>query len=115
MNTSDLNEREMERLLERHFTSGADNVPPTPDLWSSLEGRLGEQDSKPLWAGLRDWVYPPGGFNGVAPLAAAAAVMVVAAAGSVWFVYQNVIDQPSPADFSGNYMGPPSRSTLSPV
>ncbi len=111
MKTNDSNDRDIERLLGQHFASGADDVPPTPDLWASLEGRLGEQDPKPLWAGIRDWAYPPGGFTGVAPLAAAAAVVVVAAAGSVWFVYQNVIDQPSQADFANNYTGSPSRST----
>ena len=87
MKTNDSNDRNMERLLEQHFASGADNVPPTPDLWASLEGRLGEQDPKPLWAGVRDWAFPPGGFNGVPPLAAtAAAVVVIAIAGSVGYV-----------------------------
>ena len=86
MNNNDSNDRDMERLLGQHFASGADKVPPTPDLWASLEGRLGEQDPKPVWAGIRDWAFPPGGFNGVPPLAAtAAAVVVVAIAGSVWF------------------------------
>ena len=86
MNNNDSNDRDMERQLEQHFASGADKVPPTPDLWASLEGRLGEQDPKPVWAGIRDWAFPPGGFNGVPPLAAtAAAVVVVAIAGSVWF------------------------------
>ena len=86
MNDNKSNDRDMERLLEQHFASGADDVPPTPDLWASLEGRLGEQDPKPVWAGIRDWAFPPGGFNGVPPLAAtAAAVVVVAIAGSVWF------------------------------
>ena len=87
MSTNDLNEREMERRLEQHFASGADNVPPTPNLWANLEGRLGEQDPKPLWAGVRDWVFPPGGFNGVPPVAAAAAAMVIVAiAGTVGYV-----------------------------
>ena len=87
MSTNDSNEREMERRLEQHFASGADNVPPTPDLWASLEGRLGEQDPKPLWAGVRDWVFPLGGFSGVPPLAAAAAaVVVIAIAGSVGYI-----------------------------
>ena len=86
MNNNDSNDRDMERQLEQHFASGADKVPPTPDLWASLEGRLGEQDPKPVWAGIRDWAFPPGGFNGVPPIAAtAAAVVVVAIAGSVWF------------------------------
>ena len=86
MNNNNSNDRDMERQLEQHFASGADKVPPTPDLWASLEGRLGEQDPKPVWAGIRDWAFPPGGFNGVPPLAAtAAAVVVVAIAGSVWF------------------------------
>ena len=86
MNNNDSNDRDMERLLGQHFASGANKVPPTPDLWASLEGRLGEQDPKPVWAGIRDWAFPPGGFNGVPPLAAtAAAVVVVAIAGSVWF------------------------------
>ena len=87
MKTNDSNDRDMERLLEQHFASGADKVPPTPDLWASLEGRLGDQDPKPLWAGIRDWAFPPGGFNGVPPLAAtAAAVVVIAIAGSVGYV-----------------------------
>ena len=55
MNANDSNDREMERLLEAHFASGADNVPPTPDLWVFLEGRLGDQTPRPLWAGIRDW------------------------------------------------------------
>ena len=41
MNSNDSNDREMERLLEGHFASDADNVPPTPDLWVFLEDRLG--------------------------------------------------------------------------
>ena len=87
MNANDSNDREMERLLEEHFTSGTDNVPPTPDLWVFLEDRLGEQAPRPLLAGIRDWAFPAGGFNGVPPIAAtAAAVVVVAIAGSVWFV-----------------------------
>ena len=114
MKTNDSNDRDMERKLEQHFASGADNVPPTPDLWASLEGRLGEQDPKPLWAGIRDWAFPPGRSNGVAPLAAVAAVMVVAAAGSLWFVYQNVIDRPPPVDLAYNYMAPPPRDTRVP-
>ena len=48
MKTNDSNDRDMEQKLEQHFASGADNVPPTPDLWDSLEGRLGEQVPKPL-------------------------------------------------------------------
>ncbi len=91
MKTNDSNDRDMEQRLGQHFASGADKVPPTPDLWASLEGRLGEQDPKPLWAGIRDWVLPPGGFSGVPPVAAvAAAVLVVAIAGSVWFVAQGL-------------------------
>ena len=87
MNANDSNDREMERLLEAHFASDADNVPPTPDLWVFLEGRLGDQAPKPLLAGIRDWAFPAGGFSGVPPIAAtAAAVVVVAIAGSVWFV-----------------------------
>ena len=87
MSINDSNEREMERRLEQHFASGADNVPPTPDLWTNLEGRLGEQDPKPLWAGVRDWVFPLGGFSGVPPLAAAAAaVVVIVIAGSVGYI-----------------------------
>ena len=86
MNSNDSNDREMEQLLEQHFASGADNVPPTPDLWIFLEDRLGDQAPKPVWAGIRDWAFPAGGFNGVPPIAAtAAAVVVVAIAGSVWF------------------------------
>ncbi len=87
MNANDSNDREMERLLEAHFASGADNVPPTPDLWVWLEGRLGDQTPRPLWAGLRDQAFPAGGFRGAAAVAAtAAAVAVVAASGAVWFV-----------------------------
>ena len=63
MNNNDSNDRDMERQLEQHFASGADKVPPTPDLWASLEGRLGEQDPKPVWAGIRDWAFPAGGFQ----------------------------------------------------
>ena len=86
MNANDSNDREIERQLEQHFASGSDNVPPTPDLWVFLEGRLGDQTPRPLWAGIRDWAFPAGGFNGVPPIAAtAAAVVVVAIAGSVWF------------------------------
>ena len=86
MNANDSNDRETERLLEAHFASGAANVPPTPDLWVFLEDRLGDQAPKPLLAGIRDWAFPAGGFNGVPPIAAtAAAVVVVAIAGSVWF------------------------------
>ena len=51
MNANDSNDREMERLLEQHFASGADNVPPTPDLWVFLEDRLGDQTPRPLWQG----------------------------------------------------------------
>ena len=80
------NEREMERLLEEHFASGATNVPPTPDLWGTLESRLGAQDPKPLWAVLRDIGTPVDGFRFAPALAATAAVAVVAVAGgSVWF------------------------------
>ena len=97
MKTNDSNEREMERKLEQHFTSGADNVPPTPDLWSNLEGRLGEQDPKPLWAGVRDWVFPPGGFKNMPPVAAAAAaVVVIAIVGSVGYVIGNLGPDGSP-------------------
>ena len=98
MSTNDSNEREMERKLEQHFASGADKVPPTPDLWASLEDRLGEQDPKPLWAGVRDWVLPPAGFNGVPPVAAAAAaVVVIAIAGSVGYVIGNLGPEGRPA------------------
>ena len=83
----------MERLLEEHFASGADNAPPTLDLWVLLEGRLGEQTPRPLWAGFRDRVFPAEGFRGASALAATAAavavvgvVVVVAIAGSIWFV-----------------------------
>ena len=93
MNANDPNDREMERLLEEHFASGADNAPPTPDLWVLLEGRLGEQTPRPLWAGFRDRVFPAEGFRGASALAATAAavavvgvVVVVAIAGSIWFV-----------------------------
>ena len=87
MNANDSNDREMERLLEAHFGSDADNVPPTPDLWVFLEDRLGDQAPKPLMAGIRDWAFPAGGFNGVPPIAAtAAAVVVIAIAGSVGYV-----------------------------
>ena len=93
MNANDPNDREMERLLEEHFASGADNVPPTPNLWALLEGRLGEQTPRPLWAGFRDRVFPVEGFRGTSALAATAAavavvgvVVVVAIAGSIWFV-----------------------------
>ena len=87
MNANDSNDREMERLLEAHFASDADNVPPTPDLWVFLEDRLGDQAPKPLMAGIRDWAFPAGGFNGVPPIAAtAAAVVVIAIAGSVGYV-----------------------------
>ena len=86
MNRNDSNEREMERLLEEHFTSGPANVPPTPDLWGALESRLGEQDPKPLWAVLRDIGTPVDGFRFAPALAATAAVAVIAVAGgSVWF------------------------------
>ena len=87
MNANDSNDREMERLLEGHFASDADNVPPTPDLWVFLEDRLGDQAPKPLMAGIRDWAFPAGGFSGVPPIAAtAAAVVVIAIAGSVGYV-----------------------------
>ena len=93
MNANDPNDREMERLLEEHFASGADNVPPTPNFWVLLEGRLGDQAPRPLWAGLRDWAFPAEGFRGTSALAATAAavavvgvVVVVAIAGSIWFV-----------------------------
>ena len=86
MNMNNSNEREMERLLEEHFASGAANAPPTPDLWGLLESRLGEQDPKPLWAVLRDIGTPVDGFRFAPALAATAAVAVVAVAGgSVWF------------------------------
>ena len=85
MNNNDVNEREMERLLEEHFASGAANVPPAPDLWGALESRLGEQDPKPLWAVLRDAGTPADGFRFAPALAASAAVAIVAVAGgSVW-------------------------------
>ena len=58
MNANDSNDQEMERLLEEHFASGADNVPPPPNFWVLLEGRLGDQTPRPLWAGLRDWAFP---------------------------------------------------------
>ena len=102
MNANDPNDREMERLLEEHFASGADNVPPTPDLWVLLEGRLGEQTPRPLWAGLRDWAFPTEGFRGASALAATAAavavvgvVVVVAIAGSIWFVVGSNGDIPA--------------------
>ena len=86
MNMNDMNDREMERLLEEHFASGAANVPPTPDLWGVLESRLGAQAPKPLWAVLRDIGTPVDGFRFAPALAATAAVAVVAVAGgSVWF------------------------------
>ncbi len=86
MNRNDANERDMERLLEEHFASGAANVPPTPDLWGQMESRLGDQDPKPLWAVLRDVGTPVDGFRFAPALAATAAVAVVAVAGgSVWF------------------------------
>ena len=87
MNANDSNDREMERHLEAHFASGADNVPSTPNLWASLEGRLGDQTPRSPWAGFRDWAFPAEGFRGASALAAtAAAAVVVVAAGSVWFV-----------------------------
>ena len=83
---NDMNDREMERLLEEHFASGAANVSPTPDLWGLLESHLGAQDPKPLWAVLRDIGTPVDGFRFAPVLAATAAVAVVAVAGgSVWF------------------------------
>ena len=86
MNMNNSNEREMERLLEEHFASGATNVPPALDLWGVLESRLGEQDPKPLWAVLRDIGTPVDGFRFAPAFAATAAVAVVAVAGgSVWF------------------------------
>ncbi len=86
MNRNDPNEKEMERLLEEHFSSGTSNVPPTPDLWGMLESRLGEQDPKPLWAVLRDVGTPVDGFRFAPALAATAAVAVIAVAGgSTWF------------------------------
>ena len=87
MNANDSNDREMERLLEAHFASGADNVHSTPDLWASLEGRLGDQTPRSPWAGFRDWAFPAEGFRGASALGATvAAAVVVVAAGSVWFV-----------------------------
>ena len=93
MNANDSNDQEMERLLEEHFASGADNVPPPPNFWVLLEGRLGDQTPRPLWAGLRDWAFPVQGFRGASALATTAAavavvgvVVVVAIAGSIWFV-----------------------------
>ena len=112
MNANDSNDREMERKLEQHFASGAENTPPTPDLWASLEDRLGEQDRKPLWAGIRDWVFPPAGVNGVAPLAAVAAVMVVVAAGAVWFVVNDVVLKEAEQYELTGYMGPPSSTPM---
>ena len=83
---NDQNDREMERLLEEHFASGAPDTPPTPDLWGMLESRLGAQDPKPLWAVLRDAGTPLDGFRFAPALAATAAVAVVAVAGgSMWF------------------------------
>ena len=93
MNANNSNDQEMERLLEEHFASGADNVPPPPNFWVLLEGRLGDQTPRPLWAGLRDWAFPVQGFRGASALATTAAavavvgvVVVVAIAGSIWFV-----------------------------
>ena len=86
MSMNNPNERDMERLLEEHFASGAANVPPTPNLWGTLESRLGAQDPKPIWAVLRDIGTPVDGFRFAPALAATAAVAVVAVAGgSVWF------------------------------
>ena len=86
MSMHDVNDSEMERLLEEHYASGATGAPPTPDLWGRLESRLGEQDTKPLWATLRDIATPVDGFRFAPALAASAAVMAVAVAGSTaWF------------------------------
>ena len=88
MSTNDSNEREMERQLEQHFASGADNVPPTPDLWANLEGRLGEQDPKPLWAGIRDWALPTWRvqWSAAARRGRGAAVVMMAIAGTVGYI-----------------------------
>ena len=122
MNANDPNDREMERLLEEHFASGADNVPPTPDLWVLLEGRLGEQTPRPLWAGFRDRVFPTEGFRGASALAATAAavavvgvVVVVAIAGSIWFVVGSNGSIPAapeiqPTSTSLPHLGPPEPS-----
>ena len=77
MNANDSNDQEMERLLEEHFASGADNVPPPPNFWVLLEGRLGDQTPRPLWAGLRDWAFPVQGFRGASALATTAAAVAV--------------------------------------
>ena len=118
MNANDSNDREMERLLEAHFASGADNVPPTPDLWVFLEDRLGDQAPRPLLAGIRDWAFPAGGFNGVPPIAAtAAAVVVVAIAGSVWFVVGGSNLGGGPGDPTGTpaIAGQPTSTPMAPM
>ena len=118
MNSNDSNDREMERLLEAHFASGADNVPPTPDLWVFLEDRLGDQAPRPLLAGIRDWAFPTGGFNGVPPIAAtAAAVVVVAIAGSVWFVVggSNLGGGPGDPTVTPPIAGQPTSTPMAPM
>ena len=118
MNANDSNDREIERQLEQHFASGSDNVPPTPDLWVFLEGRLGDQTPRPLWAGIRDWAFPAGGFNGVPPIAAtAAAVVVVAIAGSVWFVVGGSNLGGGPGDPTGTpaIAGQPTSTPMAPM
>ena len=118
MNSNDSNDREMEQLLEAHFASGADNVPPTPDLWVFLEDRLGEQAPRPLLAGIRDWAFPTGGFNGVPPIAAtAAAVVVVAIAGSVWFVVggSNLGGGPGDPTVTPPIAGQPTSTPMAPM
>ena len=110
MNRNDANDAGMERLLEEHFSSGAADVPPTPDLWSQLSPRLGEQDPKPLWAVLRDVGLPADGFRFAPALAATAAVAVVAAAGgSVWLAVNSGIEGGGSLPLSGVQEGP--RST----
>ena len=94
MSANDSDYREMERLLERHFDSGADDVPPTPDLWASLEGRLGQQERRSLWAALCGLVYPEGGLGGAPATVAAAAVVVAAVAVPVWLAVGRGDDGP---------------------
>ena len=97
MSANDSDHREMERLLERHFDSGADDVPPTPDLWASLEGRLGQQEPRPLWAAVRDLASVDGGLGGVPAIAAAAAVIIAAVSVSVWYTVGRGGDGPEVA------------------
>ena len=105
MNTDDSNDREIERLLEAHFASRADNAPPTPELWVWLEGRLGDQTPRPFWAGLRDRAFPAGGFRGAVAATVAVAV-VVAASGAVWFVVGGSGAGVVPAGPGGGLPGP---------